>query len=265
MKELYYLLPTLLLNTIVLSQSWNTYIANYDNDKPGSVTLRMDLINEAPLVDFNYLLTITMNYETNREDGFPNKEAMDSLYDIGEVLTKLIEKEGVFAGTFMFQKERIHYYYLKDTNSIKESTYELLNSYFKTSNRFNVQVDLDKEWSIYKDFLYPNAEILEYMSDRSVVDQLLRSGDDLKTDRRVDHWMYFNKKEDAENCIKELKILKFKEITVDKTETEEFVVRFWRKDFVDIDSIYNVTYGLRVMAKKYNGDYDGWETFVITD
>ncbi len=48
-------------------------------------------------------------------------------------------------------------------------------------------------------------------------------------------------------------------------KTMSFQIQFYRIDNVDIDSIYPITSSLRIMAIKYNGDYDGWETSVETD
>lgn len=122
----------------------------------------------------------------------------------------------------------------------------------------------DENWNCYKEFLYPNEETLNYMADQSVLRNLQGAGDLLTKARRVDHWLYFSTKSDMNKCEKELKKENFS-IQSSKENKEAllpFELNIWRVDKVDINSIYPITSQLRKIAEKYNGEYDGWETFV---
>ena len=102
------------------------------------------------------------------------------------------------------------------------------------------------------------------MGDRSVVQQLQQSGDDLTKARRVDHWIYFAKQND---------MLAFKNAMSNKYKIEKYgknaetnlpyEIQIFHTQKIDLNSINNVTSKLIEIAQKFNGDYDGWETFVV--
>ena len=72
----------------------------------------------------------------------------------------------------------------------------------------------------------------------------------------------------TENFIKILlKIQGFKIESESKTKDKNYPyqLQISRIDFVDMESINNITIKLRKKANELNGEYDGWETFVITE
>jgi hypothetical protein len=58
---------------------------------------------------------------------------------------------------------------------------------------------------------------------------------------------------------------KIKGQELSKKSDMSFGIQISRTDKVDIQSISAVTLQLRKKAKSLDGDYDGWETFVIKD
>ncbi len=62
--------------------NWSTYMATYEENIPGSTTLRMDLINDAPNKDFPFVLVTGVTFKTNRKDGFPEGDTFEKLYEI---------------------------------------------------------------------------------------------------------------------------------------------------------------------------------------
>jgi len=67
MKKLIYLAITLLISNSYQvgsqdsSENWSTYIVSYEDGKPGSTTLRMDLINDALIENLKYVLVTGIN------------------------------------------------------------------------------------------------------------------------------------------------------------------------------------------------------------
>ncbi|MCB0641979.1 MAG: ribonuclease E inhibitor RraB [Phaeodactylibacter sp.] len=105
------------------------------------------------------------------------------------------------------------------------------------------------------------------MADLAVLRNLQEAGDPLIKARRVDHWLYFSTEVDLKRCKVELKKQHYSIQSSGKVQntTLPFELHIWRIDNVDIDSIYPITARLRAIAKKYNGEYDGWETAVEKD
>ena len=256
------------INAQTTTESWNTYIASYEDGLPGSTTLRMDLINEAPFKDFPFVLVTGINYTTSRPDRFPDNETFDLLYKVEDEVEVLIGKETevILAGTFTFNKERLSYFYINDDQGLKSK----IENFYKqnySDNKFYLNIKEDKGWGYYKDFLYPNEETLHFMSTESVVMNLEEAGDILTKERRVDHWFYFSTKSALNSCKIELIKQKFAIESIEENTDDSlpFKLQVWKNDKVDMLTIYPITVELRNIAKSYNGLYDGWETFVIKE
>ena len=105
------------------------------------------------------------------------------------------------------------------------------------------------------------------MADQSVLRSLAGAGDKLTKSRKVNHWIYFSKEEEMNLCKNELINANFtiESAAKSKLSSLPFELQIWRIDHVNIDSIYPITSKLRIIAKKYGGEYDGWETSVETE
>jgi hypothetical protein len=105
------------------------------------------------------------------------------------------------------------------------------------------------------------------MSNQKVVLNLTKEGDDLSKPRQVDHWLYFSSEADRDKFITYAAKEKYKIESKDNNKDSKlkYQLRISRVDNVDLDSISKITIGLRRKAKELNGEYDGWETFVVKE
>lgn len=262
----------LLLSSAVSAQNenenYNVYIAVYENDKPGSTLFREDLINLAPIEDYNFVMITGLKYKSTREDGFPDMKVLDLLQTSGDELAEALDKEmkNIFAGSFTSNGERLEYFYLQD----KEGVQSFVEDFYKKNypkEEYYLNIREDKDWKAYLEFLYPNELTRNYMTDESVIDKLTEMGDVLNKERRVDHWAYFQTKEDMKTFKEEIIALNFKVESTNKIKDTDtpFQIQFFKDDMVDMSSINPVTTKLLQIAKKHNGEYDGWETFIVKE
>jgi len=105
---------------------------------------------------------------------------------------------------------------------------------------------------------------IEYKYNEPVVSQLQKAGDNLSKPRIVQHWAYFPTENDRNEFIKSVTGNGYK---IDNTNFVEkykhpFSVTFSKINSVTIQAMIPVTKKLKELSKKYNGDYDGWETSV---
>lgn len=249
-------------------EQWNSYLASYDEGKPGSTTYRADLIELAPLSHLTYVLVTGITYETSDEDGLPEEDTFPIIQKIGNEVLELLQKEteSVLVGSFTYDKERLEYFYVKDTAGIKEKLVAYYQANFP-DNKHYINTKEDKQWEYYTEFLYPSEDILSYMADESLVRQLEKAGDDLTKNRRVDHWLYFSSESERDKCKERLLKEKFmvQSSGINEETTLPYELQVWRIDFVDLNSIYPITSTLRAIAKEFKGEYDGWETSVKKD
>jgi uncharacterized protein (TIGR01619 family) len=245
-------------------ENWDTYLAQYEKG-PGSTVLNMDIKKIAPDKTLPFLFSAGVKF-TNCKDGLPSPDEFTVLNRISDSITALINGlvRNTLVGTFTYQCERRDYFYVPDTAGLRLKVTALILKYFQGyTPAFNVKTD--KEWEAYLDFLYPSEEIMEYMKNEKVLSHLEKAGDKLDKPRQVDHWIYFKNENDRNCFIQYATRQNFKIEAKEKANNADFPLKLQmsRTDRVDLTSISKITLELEKEAKKCNGDYDGWETFVI--
>lgn len=270
MKTIFVSLFILLISQLCTAQdegSWDVYMAQYENG-PGSVTLNMSLIENSPYKNLPYLVVTGVTFSNCSADGLPVDSEFAKLHKVSdavlETITPLTKTEIV--GSFTYQCERLDYLYVADTTNIRKKLTSLYASKFESYKPY-INIKQDKQWEAYREFLYPNIETQEYMSNSKVIMQLVQAGDKLIKPRQVDHWLYFANEKDMKSFIKYSETEKFKTESAEKIDNSNlpYQLHISRVDKVDANSIFEVTINLRKKAKEHNGNYDGWETFIVKD
>jgi hypothetical protein len=259
---LIFLFPLLIFGQ---KENWDVYLAQYEKG-PGSVTLNMELINRAPLLELPFILITGVKAKQCDPNGFPIQAEFSTLYKISDSIIAVVNRftKTEVVGSFSYQCERLEYIYVKDTVYLRSKLETAYKKLFPDYTHY-IKLRTDKEWAAYKEFLYPNEETMEYMANQKVISQLVAGGDPLIKPRQVDHWIYFQTKQDRDRFIKYAKKNTF------KIENENYLkgvklpyqLRISRTDNVDLVSITKVTLQLKKEATKLMGDYDGWETFIV--
>jgi len=246
-------------------ENWDVYMAQYEKG-PGSTVLDMSLKESSNKDHFRFLLVAGVKFNDCDQDGLPTEKQFPILYSISDSVKTVIDKNktNILAGTFTYQCERSDYYYISDTINIRELLLKLNTERFKNFT-FTIRIKEDPKWEAYLKFLYPNDETLEFMSDSKVVAALTEQGDKLEKPRKVDHWIYFNNEQDRNCFLTYANQNKFKIESKEKIKgkIKAYSLQISRNDKVDLSEISKITKELRQNAKKCNGDYDGWEIFVI--
>lgn len=245
---------------------WDTYMANYGEGKIGSTVLRMDLIDGVPFKEYSKVLITGVTYESSRDDGFPDEKTFEVLYEINDQLEAFLIKESraVHVGSFTCDNERLCYFYIKNDQKLEKKLKRFYKTKFPDFKPY-INIKEDLTWETYTKFLYPNEETLHYMYDMSVVRALMEGGDELNEKRRVDHWLWFKKEEDLKAFIPKSEAIGYTMEGFKKVEEKEnlYSLQIWKEELPDQNTIYSITSKLRALAKECNGEYDGWETFII--
>ncbi|HWK06240.1 MAG TPA: DUF695 domain-containing protein [Puia sp.] len=259
----------LLLSLLSFAQeeNWDVYMAQYEKG-PGSTLINMSLKATAPIKEYPFLLKTGVKLINCGQEGLPSSEESDAIYAMSDKMKSVIDftLKSKSAGTFSYQCKRMDYYYVNDTDNIRRLLESAYKKYYP-KYEYSIEIKNDPKWEAYLDFLYPNEETMEYMSNSKVVLKLTQAGDDLSKPRQVDHWLYFKNEADRELFIayasKENYKMEGKKY-IEKSPLH-FQLQISRMDKVDMISITEITKKLRKKAKELNADYDGWETFVIKD
>ena len=244
---------------------WDVYLAQYEKGV-GSTLINISAKSYAPNRNFPFVVVTGVTFTGCNSDGMPSKEQFPELYKISDSVKSEIDRivSNISVATFTYQCERLDYYYVKDTVGLRGQIFQIYSKYFQSYKPyFNIKED--KTWEAYLTFLYPNDETFEFMQNQKVVTKLVESGDKLDKARLVDHWIYFVTEQDRDCYIKYTTKLGFKVEAKEKTKDtlKPFALHISRTDKVDVATISKLTIELRKEAIKCNGDYDGWETFIV--
>jgi len=100
---------------------WTAYISHWE-DGPGSILVRVDLIDKTPFEGFPYLFVTGLEYEKSPEDGLPKMEIYDELNNKCDKIIETVEKstETIFIGTFTLDGKKKLYFYVKTKDGIEE-------------------------------------------------------------------------------------------------------------------------------------------------
>ena len=240
------------------NEDWNTYMAKY-GDKPGSVLVDMAFKNKAPDKNFPFLVVTGPRVQNCDKHGLPGKEEIDVLEDIldatSNFLTGITPKELV--GTFTYNCERLNYYYVKDTQSIRMAIGRMYNRSFP-DHSYVIRIKQDPEWSAYRTFLYPDAATLTWMENDKAITRMLQSGDSLTTERDIKFELYFPSDTGQNALVSFAKERGYKCQKVRQATGIPYEVILTKHGYVKIEDIDLMTDELKNETKKYRGYYNGW-------
>jgi len=253
------------LDSFCQGEKWDVYMANYEKGA-GSTVLDMAFKAKAPLKEYPFLLITGVKVNDCGPDGLPTKKAFDELYKISDKIKSIMDGSfpNKLVGTFTYQCERVDYYYLTDTTKVREQLDLAYDNNFPKSDKI-IKLQKDSKWDAYISFLYPNDETLEYMSNQKVIFNLTDAGDKLTKPRKVDHWLYFKTSTDRDKFAAFIvqKKYKIESKNISEKSNLKYQLQISRIDLVDLESITKITLELRKKALEFNGDYDGWETYIV--
>ena len=247
-------------------ENWDVYMARYKN-KPSSVTLNMALKSVAPVEVLPFIVITGVSFKNCDEDGMPSKREFTNLYKISDSVKAVVDRlaKNNLVGSFTYLCQRLDYFYVSDTVGLRQQLTALYKEKFTQYIPYYINIKEDKTWAAYLDFLYPNEESYEFMQNQKMVTALQNGGDKLIKERLIDHWLYFKTDTDRNCFIIYATKQKFKIVAKERSSDPKapFKLHIARTNKVDVPSISKITIELKRQAKKCNGEYDGWETFVV--
>ena len=247
--------------------NWDFYFTELDGS-PASMYLDLGLNKIAPLSDKNYLLTIIITMNDPQDNGFSSKEESEILFGIEDKIAEAVIKPfgALFAGRETCDGARIFYFYAANNNDIKKTVKEVMKGF--SDYEYEVYFEADNKWDQYFKHLYPTKYEMHTIMNRRVVENLRSKGDVLTVPREVDHYIYFKKEEMKNSFLAEAKKLDYK-VTSERIDENQKVyplsVRLTKNLPVTYNDVLDYTSVLYDLAEQYDGNYDGWETKLITN
>lgn len=249
-----------------MSEQWDFYFARV-NDKLASFFVDLGIRDSAPDASNPWLLWVRVYFNSPREDGLSSSEESDTLFQIEDSITEAVANatKGRPVGRITTDGQRAFYFYSPSFVGFEDAVARGLKAF--PGYRWDSGSTHDPEWSQYLTGLYPSPRDWQRITNRRVIEQLMKGGDSLQKERPVFHWAYFRNEQDRGRFVAAVQDLGY--TITNQAERDDhpypFGAAFERLDRIDWDSINHATLELFELARSFAGKYDGWETSVEKD
>ncbi|MDR7015272.1 DUF695 domain-containing protein [Acinetobacter sp. 3657] len=255
-----------LIQPIEVPENWDFYMCQID-DQPASYFLNLALSDVAPIATRPNLLWLELKMNYANEDGLSSSEESDALFAVEDALIPALnaQSNALYIGRLTHNDTRdLYFYCANEVEKIKNIIFQVMQSF--STYQYRIGSRSDANWSTYFDCMYPNEEIIQCISNRSVLDNLRKHGDSLTIARPIDHWIYFQNETDQVHFITAIKALAFNVIQQNRMdENQDYPYQLQISKIGDIhqEAIDECVLQLWQLAKQSNAEYDGWETQII--
>ena len=247
-----------------MTENWKPYICNV-NDKPASILVNLALRAAVPQVSKPWLLWTWVYFQSPRQDGLSDSKEAPTLYKIEDALSLRIcgDCRAILSGRITTQGRREFYFYGETKKGFREAVEAALSRF--PEYRFSAGDQLDSGWEQYLNVLYPTPEDLERIANMDLLDELVKKGDVLTVPREVQHWMSF-RSEQSRALFREAAAGAGYGIVGETQSDGEFPfgISVARTQSVEQRLIDQTVIELLKLCCSFNGDYEGWETPVVT-
>lgn len=244
MKDIWYTFPVAMGE----NQAWITYNHGY--------------AEVAKEDNRNIHLRIQVDFNNPTEYGMPTNDEFPVLASLEESLDNAIIKQGgVYIGRITVGGQRYFYYYL---DSKEEQVIKEIDRISKLTN-YNLKYkwESDPGKKKYWDELYPTPDDWQVIKDLQVLDVLSSSGDIKSKKREVQHWAFFDIKENASKFKEWALEHKYRITNFGPTgDHSQYLVQYSHIGTMNLGDITNHTITSNRKARELSGKYDGWETSV---
>ena len=247
-----------------MSDNWDSYFCNV-NDALSSIFVDLGICATAPDPLRPHLLWIWVPMRAARDDGLSSSAEAPTLSEMEDELTAALERacDAVLTGRITGAGRREFYFYGRDADGFVEAARSVFAKFEEYAPEAGEQ--LDAEWSQYLGLLYPSPRQLQQMSNRRVIEALVKHNDVLTTPRPITHWIYFANARDRDEVAADLVREGFQSSWTDNPGPEEqpFGLRLERHDRAEQDALDAAVFQILDALEGRDASYDGWESPVV--
>jgi len=248
-----------------MSENWDFYFLRVD-DKPASIFVDLGIASEAPIEALPFMAYVRLYMQHPRPDGLSSQEEFDALTSVERAIQRDLAGDGgiLYVGRKTGDGVRDFYFYTAQSRDWDSRVKTLMGRF--AAYEFDCGCRVDSEWQTYFEFLYPSDADRQRMKNSRVCEALQKHGDRLTDEREIDHWAYFPSASARSAFVEQASRLGFRLRSLSEPEKpgDRYGVRLFRVDVPTLDGIDDVTLPLFHLATELGGEYDGWETQVIT-
>lgn len=211
-----------------------------------------------------FVVRFVVHFKNPTENGMPTDDESKVLRRLEDELTARVQKlGGVYVGRVTTAGTRTFVFYWDFGERASQEIAQRLSASYRYDTSVSIAPDPEKK--VYWQELFPSESELRSIKDIRVIEALESHGDDLSTERKIEHWVYFPMAEQRDAFMDWAESAGYSPSVIESDYTKEFGVRLSHVARPSFDSINLHTLELLEEAKAHGGDYDGWETYVVRD
>jgi regulator of RNase E activity RraB len=247
-----------------ITDNWKPYICNV-NGKLASILVNLGLRDAVPITSKPWLLWVWVYFQSPRPDGLSDSKEAPILYRIEDALTACVARtcQAILSGRITTNGRREFYFYGETKDGFRKAVREALSGF--DGYKFDAGKQEDSSWNQYLNVLYPSLEDLERIANMDLLDELVKKGDVLTVPREVQHWMSFRSQESRTLFRGAAAAAGYGILGETESEGEfPFGISVTRTQSIEQRLVDQTVIELLRLCRDFNGDYEGWETPVVT-
>ncbi len=246
------------------SNNWKPYLCNV-NGKLGSILVNLGIRKVVPIKTKPWLLWTWVYFQSPRPDGLSDSKEAPILYSIEDALdSRLAETcKAIPCGRITTDGRREFYFYGETKDGFDQAVEAALRGF--AGYKFDLGERDDPLWEHYFDVLYPSPIDLQRIANMDLLDVLVEKGDVLTAPRKVQHWMYFPSNSSRASFRDAAAGTGFDVASETNADGERpFGISVVRIQPIDQEAIDDTVIELMELSQRFNGEYDGWESPIVT-
>lgn len=248
----------------IMTENWKPYLCKI-NDKLASIFVNLGLGGEAPIASKPWLLWTWVYFQAPRTDGLSDSKEAPTLYKIEDALSACLSHacRAVPCGRITTEGRREFYFYGETKEGFDQAVSTGMEGF--DDYRFDIGSQKDSEWEQYFNVLYPSPEDLQRIANMDLLDVLVQKGDVLSVAREVQHWLYFRSESSRTEFRDAAVAIGYKIVAESSAKGDlPFAILVVRTQSIEKSTIDATVIELLHLAQRFGGEYDGWETLLIT-
>lgn len=248
-----------------LAEDWDFYLCEVSG-KWASMYLDLNRAGQAPDPTRTVLAFVRLSMLAPRPDGLSSAEEFDRLVAIEEALVPTIQNatDGTYVGRCTTNSSRDYFFYVAERTGFDQAVAEAAREF--PEYRYEIISGDEPQWETYFNYLFPAPTDRQRILNRRVCESLVKHGDALTEPRPTAHWSYFDSVANRDAFVAEVQQLGFVQCgSIDPSDTQpRHGVQIIRDDIPARDKIDDITLRVLDATNRHGGEYDGWETKVLT-